>query len=69
MLACPPFNIGRYSAFSSYCIAPTIFPSVSWKKIRVPTPGITNLGMTTLPPCFSTAATVSSIEGTEIVHS
>ena len=35
----------------SYCIAPTSLPSVSRKRIRAPTVGITAFGNVTLPPC------------------
>ena len=46
-----------------------MFPSVSSKKIKVPTVGMVNFGITILPPFASTAAIVWSMDETPIVHS
>ena len=53
----------------SYCIAPTSLPSVSRKRTRAPTVGITAFGNVTLPPCRSTAAAMASTSATAKVGS
>ena len=60
---------GPYSAFESYCIAPTKFPPGSWKKHRCPILGKVHLGMTICPPFASIARIAESISSTAIVHS